>query len=106
MTRHDGPARAEPLDLFPALRSGEPPSERQRVGHLAGLLIRHGWTAREALTPFSSGGYFIFVDLVMQPRLSVTMFETVTVCELTVYQVVLDVTHRCKFFCSFQHSIT
>lgn len=52
VTRHDGPARPQPLDLFPALCSSTPPSERQHVGRLASLLICHGWTAREAQTPF------------------------------------------------------
>lgn len=53
VTRHDRAARPEPLDLFPALCSSTPPSERQRVGRLASLLICHGWTARKGLTPFS-----------------------------------------------------
>lgn len=102
VTRHDGPARPEPLDLFPAPLSSKPQLERQHVGRMAGLLICYGWTAREALTPFSSAGYFISVDLVIQLQLSVTMFKTVTVCELNVYQVVLDVTFRCESFCPFQ----
>jgi len=81
VTRHDGPARPEPLDLFLALCSSEPPSERQRVGRLASLLICHGWTARKGLKPFSSGGFLISVDLVVQPELSITIFESLTVCE-------------------------
>lgn len=35
-----------------APRSGTPPSGTESVGRLASLLICHGWTARETLTPF------------------------------------------------------
>lgn len=87
VTCHDGPVRPEPLDLFPALCSSTPLSERQRVGRLASILICHGWAAREALTPFSSGGFFISLGLIIQPQLHVNIFETLThlPCECTVY---------------------
>lgn len=78
VTRHDGAARPEPLDLFPAPRSSTPPSERQCVGRLASLLICHGWTAGEALTPRSSGSFFISVGFVMRPQLPAAMFHILT----------------------------
>lgn len=71
VTRHDGPARPGPLDSFPAT---VPAPQRQHVGRLAGLLICHGWTAREALTQFSSGAFlllFLFVLFFFFPSLFV-----------------------------------
>ena len=56
-------------------RSSTPPSERQCVGRLASLLIGHGWTAREALTPFSSGGFLHFCGPRHAATEPVTMFH-------------------------------
>lgn len=71
VTRHDGPVRPAFPDLFLALCSGTPLSGRQRVGRSPSILICHGWAAREALTPFSPGGFFISLGPVIRPQLHV-----------------------------------
>lgn len=85
VTCHDGPARPEPLDRFPSPCSSEPLSERQSVGTLGESIDPprvDDKRRRPAL--FSSGTFFMSVDLVIQQHQSVTKSETLSVGELAV----------------------
>lgn len=80
VTRHDGVVRPQnPSTRSQAPCCSRPLSGRERVGRLASLLICHGWTAREALTPLLH-----FVRFVMRLQPHAAMSKILTHYDLTV----------------------